>query len=91
MINGFWANEGLNDDKGTRQKAIEELEENFSSAIGSVMNKESVQDEEIDKENPFFAAMDTSLPKLEQPSATDMKMAEAVDEQQKEFDRYIDQ
>ena len=91
MINGFWSNDGMNDDKGTRQEAIEELENSFQEAIQSIMRGgKKKEEEEIDKSNPFFAAMDTKLPRIEKPQANG-KTVEAVIEQQQEFDHYVDQ
>lgn len=91
MINGFWSNDGMNDDKGTRQNAIRELEESFQQAISNIMSgKAGEKEEEIDKQNPFFAAMNTEIPKIEKPVA-DAKTVEAMIEQQKDFDRYTDQ
>lgn len=90
MINGFWSNEGMNDDKGTRQEAIEDLETHFQTATESILHGTKPEEEEdIDKDNPFFAAMDTRLPKLEAP--TSHRSVEDVIAQQQEFLRYTDQ
>ena len=95
MINGFWSNEGMNDDKGTRQQAIDDLESSFKNAVAAIMANTGFQksdgEAEIDKQNPFFAAM-KDVPKLEEPTKPELKSVETVvEEQQQEFDRYIDQ
>lgn len=92
MINGFWSNDGMNDDKGTRQTAIDELETSFGTAIAAILSsggKPAEKEAEIDKSNPFFAAI-KDVPKLEDPSEANLKTVEAVVEDQRlEFD--IDQ
>lgn len=91
MINGFWSNDGMNDDKGTRQDAIKDLEENFQSAVQSILSgKKHESEPEIDKSNPFFSAMDTSTDRLQKP-LVDAETVEAVVEQQKDFGKHTDQ
>lgn len=68
MINALWANSNYDDDKGTRQKAIEEIEENFQSAVRQVFGKPGdalFEEEEIDEENnPFFKSAKEGRQKL---------------------------
>ena len=55
MIGGLWANSNFDDDKGTRDKAIRDINQSFYDTITSIYNGDA---EEIDlKEDPFFAAM----------------------------------
>jgi hypothetical protein len=64
MISALWSNSNYDDDKGTRQKAIEEIEANFQSAISQIISNETSAEEEIDESNPFFIAAKKSQQKL---------------------------
>lgn len=65
MIASLWANSNYDDDKGTRQKAIEEIEANFQSVVISVFEGgDTDQQEEIDESNPFFASAKKGQEKL---------------------------
>lgn len=64
MISSLWANSNYDDDKGTRQKAIEEIENNFNEAIMAVFGKDNTQEEEIDENNPFFSSAKKGQEKL---------------------------
>ena len=91
MIAALWANDGLNDDKGTRTNAISEIEENFQAAIEDFLNP-GVHEEEYDPDNPFFSAMKRGQAKwMDRISETDTKTVQAVMEQEKDFEKYIDQ
>lgn len=64
MIASLWANSNYDDDKGTRQKAIEEIEENFQSVVDQIFDGEP-QEEEIDEQNnPFFKSAKKGQEKL---------------------------
>lgn len=56
MISGLWSNANFDDDKGTRTKALEEIEESFQTAILSVYD-ESYEEPQIDWDDPFFSSM----------------------------------
>lgn len=56
MISGLWSNSNFDDDKGTRTKALDEIEENFAEAVTRVYNG-GTSDYDIDWDDPFFAAM----------------------------------
>lgn len=72
MIASLWANSNYDDDKGTRQKAIEEIEASFQNVVAEVFDGENSSEEEIDEENPFFVAAKKSQQKLfEQVGITD--------------------
>lgn len=91
MIHALWANEGFNDDKGTRQNAIQEIEANFEEAVKSILGG-SVEEEEIDKENPFFAQMEKGMAKLhEVRPQDDQELVRRVVDQENDFTRFIDQ
>lgn len=86
MVQALWANSNYDDDKGSRQNAIQEIEESFTGAIESIDNPQ--QETEIDKSDPFFAPSFKALDALEVPE--DMKV-EAVIEQENDYSRFIDQ
>lgn len=90
MIAAFWANDGMNDDKGTRANAIQELEQNFEDAISAILGG-GTEEAEIDKSNPFFAAMEKGLAKLELPEGMSEESMKAVIAQEQDFQKYIDQ
>ena len=64
MISALWSNSNYDDDKGTRQKAIEEIEGNFQSAVRQIFSGETLQQEEEIDGNPFFVAAKKSQKKL---------------------------
>lgn len=66
MIASLWANSNYDDDKGTRQKAIEEIESSYQSVVMQVFEGvQTEQEEEIDEvNNPFFAAAKRGQEKL---------------------------
>lgn len=64
MIASLWANSNYDDDKGTREKAIEEIENNFNSVITGFFAGQTEQEENIDKNNPFFASAKKGQQKL---------------------------
>jgi len=94
MIAALWANDGLNDDKGTRASLITEVEEQYDEAVNQITTGIFQQDteESIDKESPFFAAMERGKTKLEQRlPIEDQATVEQVVNQEQDFSRYIDQ
>jgi hypothetical protein len=96
MVAALYSNEGLNDDKGTRQKAIEDIEESYQEAISSLVTGVVVEEEEIDTSNPFWGAMEKGMEKIHGPKTTitDARVADVMSEeqqQQDDFSRYIDQ
>lgn len=64
MIASLWANSNYDDDKGTREKAIDEIENNFNSVITSFFEGKTQKEEEIDENNPFFASAKKGKQKL---------------------------
>ena len=63
MVTGFWANDGMNDDKNTRAEALEKQEEQFSEAVeliysggkGAEAQADLHRFTKEDEENPFLA------------------------------------
>lgn len=96
MVASLWANSNYDDDKGTRQKIIADIEENFDEAMNSIVGG-TVREEEIDKSNPFYSAMQRGVDKVQGTSrVTDKNVEEVIEEETKEtqedeFSKYIDQ
>lgn len=72
MVAALWSNSNWDDDKdnkGHRKRAIEGIEENYREAIEAVelaMSTRPVEEEEkMDDNNPFFAAAERGLQKIE--------------------------
>jgi hypothetical protein len=86
MITGFWANDGMNDDKGTRNKALEELEEQFAQAVDLVQSGRSQQEEqgftEEDEANPFLAPAIKATREIETPRDDEGSVKQAIESDQ---------
>lgn len=62
MTTGFWANDGMNDEKNTRANALEKLEEQFNEAVeliyagpqGLAEREDEHRFTEEDEKNPFL-------------------------------------
>lgn len=65
MIASLWANSNWDDDKGTRQKAIEDLENSYEEAMVKI--RTGAKEEELDKSNPFISAVDRGMAKIAVP------------------------
>ena len=91
MIAALWSNSNYDDDKGTRKQAIEEIEGNYDEAVTKILSGNSQQEaneEEIDEDNPFFAAAKRGMKKLEQPRNDEGNVADVVGE---DYTKSIDQ
>lgn len=65
MIAALWSNSNYDDDKGSRQSAIDDLEQKSEAAINIVLTGvDPNEGEDIDEENPFFASMRKGQAKL---------------------------
>ena len=86
MIAALWANSGFEGQQGAdaRRSAIEELEEHYDTAVRSILARE-VQDEEIDKDNPFFAAAERGLQKVAPVKKSEGTVSEVVEETEDPF------
>lgn len=75
IITGMWANDGLNDDKGSRQEALQELEEQFDEAVkliwsgvaGAQQEEDLHRFTEEDEKNPFLAPAIRATRAIEAP------------------------
>lgn len=54
MICGLWANSNYDDNKNTRKKALQDIENNFQEAVNIIYN--GVESYEVDMDQPFWAA-----------------------------------
>ena len=82
----LWSNSNYDDDKGTRQQAIESLEEHFDEAV-KIIRFGKPPEEEIDEDNPFFAPALKGVEKIEGPANSSGTVQQAVGD----YARYIDQ
>jgi hypothetical protein len=55
MISGLWSNSNYDDEKGTRKKALEDIENNYQETINIIYN--GVESYEVNMDQPFWAAM----------------------------------
>jgi hypothetical protein len=69
MVAALWSNSNWDDDKGTRKKALADIENNYQEALAKLeyaINPDSAPKvEEIDYDNPFFAASKRGQEKLQ--------------------------
>lgn len=86
MITGFWANDGMNDDKGTRTKALEELEGQFADAVELIESGRTRAEEvgftEEDEKNPFLAPAIKATREIETPRNDEGTVQDALDSNQ---------
>jgi hypothetical protein len=85
MISALWANSNYDDDKGTRTKAIEEIEGNYREAITQIVDGHDDNEmDEIDNNNPFIKAAKRGVAKLVKPEDINAKntVAEVIDYEQ---------
>jgi hypothetical protein len=90
MISALWSNDGFNDDKGSRQNAIQEIEESFQAAISQVRGGMSEDEEQIDPDNPFFSNTMRQMKKLDEQMSSSGTVQQRI-EQEADFSRYVDQ
>lgn len=68
MIAALWSNSNWDDDKGSRKSAVSDLENNCEEAIQAIKKAGTRQEEPeevIDGSNPFFAATERGIEKVE--------------------------
>lgn len=69
MISALWANSNWDDKKGTRKRAIDDIDGNFSRAVEAVeaafMQRNIPDEGKLSDDNPFFAAADRGLAKVD--------------------------
>jgi hypothetical protein len=97
MVAALWSNSNWDDDKDTRKNAIEELDEKHKEALRFIygdekasvsVSSDEIEEAEIDKSNPFFAAVDRGMAKLDTKFG---HVSRSDDEQNKEYLRNLDQ
>lgn len=90
MVQALWSNSNYDDKEGTRQNAIQEIEESFADAIVKVQGGVKEEEVEIDKNDPFFSPTFKAMAKLEEPQDPTKNVA-AVIAQEADYTRFIDQ
>lgn len=69
MVAALWSNSNYDDGKGTRTKAIRDIEESYADALEAVeraLGSSRVPEEEkLEKDNPFFQAAERGLQKVD--------------------------
>lgn len=88
MIAALWANSGFEGQDGAnaRRQAIEELEEHYDSAVRSILMKTVDPEEEIDTDNPFFAAAERGLAKIAPVKKDSGTVEEAIEDEPDPFE-----
>lgn len=97
MIAALWSNsnwDDTKDDKGHRKQAIEGINESFTEALlaidDAMLGKDREEEEKLDMENPFFAATERGLSKVEQ-KFKDSKQQLAVAPEEIDYMKGLDQ
>lgn len=97
MIAALWSNPNWDDteeSKGARQNAIEGINGDFAEAIeavdSSLSTRELPEEEKLSKDNPFFAAAERGLEKIEQ-KAGKSKNKLPHDDDETDYTKEIDQ
>lgn len=68
MVAALWSNSNWDDGKDSRKNAIADIESSYEEALRKIESiGKPIQDdgEQIDKDNPFFAAAERGIQKLE--------------------------
>jgi hypothetical protein len=87
MIMALWSNPNLDDDKGTRKNAIEEIEHNYEEAVWRIWHpEEAAEEDKIDHDNPFFQAADRGMARIQKPIKQGGTVQEVID-----YGKYQDQ
>lgn len=77
MINALYSNSNYDGENAKiRDQVIEQLEEQFSNAMSSLYGGVNPEDDVIDKDNPFFQAMERGLKNQGVPSLDEIKETE---------------
>ena len=70
MISSLWANPSWDGEEADRPGVIEQIEEDFDRAVSQVYGSPVEDDgEEIDWEDPFFAAAKRGMDKIQVPES----------------------
>ena len=80
MIAALWANSGFEGQEGAnlRTQAIEQLEENCAEVTMAILSGGTGEEEEIDKDNPFFAAAERGMERIHGPRGDNGTVAQVV-------------
>lgn len=87
MIAALWSNPNLDDDKGTRKQAIDDIEEKCDEAVDIILTGvDPSAEEEVDDQYGFFAAGKRGEAKIAQPRDDEGTVRDAID-----YSQHIDQ
>lgn len=86
MISALFANTNWDDEKNDRVSRITELNENFDNAIELIYYPEGRKEDEIDWDNPFYAAAKRGLQKTRERYGLDgdKSMEEVVEHEEQD-------
>lgn len=88
MIAALWSNPNLDDDKGTRKGAIEDIEEKCEEAVQIILTGVDPNAEvEVEDKYGFFAAGERGAAKIAKPRNDEGTVQDAVPD----YGKYIDQ
>lgn len=92
MVAALWSNASWDDDKGSRSKAIRSIEDDYSEAIEAVERALGsgyvTEEEKLTESNPFFAATERGLQKVEK-RVSDYKKKTGKDLESKDEPDYM--
>jgi hypothetical protein len=57
MVSGVWSNSNYDDEKNSRREFLNRIDEFYDNAVATIYDHEDRHVEEIDMDDPFFAAM----------------------------------
>ncbi len=96
LTTGIWANDGFNDEKGTRSQALDQLDEQFKEAARIVymgrQDQEAFRDQhrftQEDEENPFLRPAIEATRKFDTPRDDEGTVKQAIkDETTQDLDQ----
>lgn len=92
MVSALWSNSAFDeaDDKNARQGAISRIESGYEEALQAIANAspgEQEEEEQIDKNNPFFAAAERGMKKFDDQVA----IAKPITEDEMDYLKGLDQ
>lgn len=84
IVAAFWSNPNFDEEKGSRTKAVDEMESNFRRAVRIIYSKKVPKDtrDEVDLHNdPFFAPAMRGTKDIKKPVKEDATVQEAIKEE----------
>ena len=80
MVAALWANSGFEGQEGAnaRTEAISQLEAQCEEVSTKILSGQTAEEQDIDKENPFFAAAERGMEKIHGTRKDEGTVAEVV-------------